>query len=81
MPELKVRPWTKSDVAKIREFAGREPIEAIARLLGRSTSSLRVQAHKLKLSLRLQRGGVERPGRSIPPPAVAGEPDRRANSA
>jgi hypothetical protein len=79
MPD--VRPWTKSDIAKIKEFAGKEPAEAIAKLLGRNTSSLRVQARKLKLSLRLQRDGVERPGRSIPPSAVAGVADRRGNSA
>ena len=68
MPRM-YRPWTENDFAKIRKLAGKEPAASIASLLGRSTPTLRVMAHKLRLSLRLQRGAVRRPGRLIPPSA------------
>ena len=52
------RPWTDEDVAKLRSMAGKYPSAEIATALGQSLAATKVMAHKLKVSLSIQR----RPG-------------------
>jgi len=49
------RRWTADDVAKLKSMAQKYPRAQIAAQLGRSVSATDVQAHKLKLSLRMSR--------------------------
>jgi hypothetical protein len=59
MPNATFKRWTADDIAKLKNMAQKLPSE-IASQLGRSTAATRVQAHKMKLSLRCQdRNGDE----------------------
>jgi len=53
------RPWTTSDNDLLRSSAGRHPIAEIARRLNRSVSATYVQASKLNISFRFERGRAE----------------------
>jgi hypothetical protein len=47
--------WTKEDIEKLKDLAGKYPRETIATHLGRGASSIAVKAHQLRISLRLKR--------------------------
>jgi hypothetical protein len=54
MPRSDIRRWSADDNSRLRKLARRYPRAYIAALLGRSPSATAVQAHKLKLSLKLR---------------------------
>ncbi len=54
MPNATFKRWTADDIAKLKNMAQKLPSQEIAWQLGRSTAATRVQAHKMKLSLRCQ---------------------------
>jgi hypothetical protein len=47
--------WTADDIAKLKNMAQKHRSAEIASQLGRSTGATILQAHKMKLSLRLRR--------------------------
>jgi hypothetical protein len=49
--------WTEDDIAKLRTMAGKIPAKQIAAELRRTLGAIEVEASKLGLSLRTQRGG------------------------
>jgi hypothetical protein len=53
------RRWTPEDVEKLKKMAKKHRREDIAAYFGRSVSSTQVKAHKLGISLRVQRGESE----------------------
>jgi hypothetical protein len=55
MPHATFKRWTADDIAKLKSMAQKHPSAEIASQLGRSTGATIVQAHKMKLSLRLRR--------------------------
>jgi hypothetical protein len=54
MPNATFKRWTADDIAKLKNMAQKLPSAEIALQLGRTTGATRVQAHKMKLSLRCQ---------------------------
>jgi hypothetical protein len=52
MPNATFKRWTADDIAKLKNMAQKLPLAEIALQLGRTTAATRVQAHKMKLSLR-----------------------------
>jgi hypothetical protein len=55
MTPLQRRRWTDEDVTKLRSMAQKYPSARIACELGRETSAIRAKAHKLDISLRMDR--------------------------
>jgi hypothetical protein len=51
MPDNR-RPWTETDIAKLKSMAGKIPAKDIAAALGRSAAATAVEASKLNISLR-----------------------------
>ena len=56
MPDSK-RAWTEDEIAKLKSLAGKVPAKQIAAELSRTLGATAVEASKLRLSLRTQRGG------------------------
>jgi hypothetical protein len=50
----KIRHWTKDEIARLRSLAQKQRVADIAAGLGRSSSSIAVKAHQLRLSLRVR---------------------------
>ena len=46
------RSWTEAEIAKLKSMAGKLPAKEIAAELGRCGGATRVEASKLKISLR-----------------------------
>jgi hypothetical protein len=57
------RPWTVEDVTKLLSMAQKHPSAQIASEIGRPVASVRTKAHKLAISLRMDRRqrGEQRP--------------------
>jgi hypothetical protein len=72
MPNPNFRRWTADDIVKLRNLAQKHPAAAIAAQLGRSIGATAVQAHKLKLSLKMLRQTNEEPALSGVDPGPAG---------
>jgi hypothetical protein len=53
------RRWTADDIAKLKNLAQRHPRAEIAAKLGRSAAATSLNAHELKLSLRMRDPGDE----------------------
>ena len=49
------RPWTVEDVTKLLSMAQKYPTAQIASEIGRPVASVRTKAHKLAISLRMDR--------------------------
>lgn len=50
------RPWTRDELAKLRDLAGEYSVKVIARRLGRAWTSVQAQMDRLKISRELMRG-------------------------
>jgi hypothetical protein len=61
MPNETFKRWTAEDIAKLKNLAQKQRSEAIAAALGRSVVATALKAHRLGLSLRMSRKGVDRP--------------------
>ena len=52
--------WTSDDIAKLKELAGKRPAQEIAKEIGRTEAAVKLEAWKLRLSLRtLPRRGYQ----------------------
>jgi len=72
MSHASFRRCTADDIARLKNMAQKHPSAEIASQLGRSTGATIVQAHKMKLSLRLRRPKDEESSLSGADPSHAG---------
>jgi hypothetical protein len=75
MPNATFKRWTADDIAKLKNMAQKLPSAEIALQLGRSTAATRVQAHKMKLSLRCQDRNVDETSFGVTGPPQVHLPD------
>ena len=65
MDMTRLRRWTDEDVAMLRSMAQKYPSAQIASELGRAVSAVRVKAHELDISLRMDRGQRQTIGAAV----------------